>query len=195
MESILAIFCIVSLTILMYGLIQSSNINKFHKYNCHTLYIPEDLDLEEAFKSVDNLSLDSLKKRARVLGASREFIDKYNKEEDKKYLKSFIIQESISDEHILFDDITKKIDTRENINKREYCRKLEREGKTDDSCPKLPAKLEDYSNVIIPTPTNKLERDHVLLEYEFLQPEEIIDYMKQYQEDYEDINYSFFEDN
>lgn len=195
MESILAMFCIISLAILMFGFIQASNINKFHKYNCHTLYIPEDLDLEEAFTRVNNLSLDSLKKKARVLGASREFIDKYNKEEDKKYLKSFIIQQSISDDHILFNDITEGIDLRENIYKREYCRSLDREGKKDISCPKLPAKLEDYSNVIIPTPTNKLERDHDLLEYELLHPEEIINYMKQYQEDYEDNTYSFFEDN
>lgn len=191
MESILAIACIFFFAVLTYALIQGHNLTKFHKYNCHTLYIPENLNLDQAFQSVDNLSLDALKKKARIQGASREFVDKYKDEDDKKYLKSFIIQKVISDENILFTDITEDSATRDNIVKREYCRSLTRENKTDVTCPTNPNSLVDYSNVILPTPTNKLEEEHVLLKYEFMSPDDIIDYMKKDQEDYEDKQYSF----
>lgn len=191
MESVLAIICIGFITLFTYAAIQGYNITKFHKYNCHTVYIPDNINLEQAFQSVNNLSLNALKKRARELGASKEFIDKYNDENSKKYLKSYIIQNSISDDHILFNDITEDVKLRENIKKREYCRQLDREGISIDNCPSLPAKLEDYSNVIIPSPTNKLEREHSFLDYEFIKPEDLVDSMKKDQQDYEDKNIEY----
>ena len=191
MENILAIICIGFITLFTYAAIQGYNITKFHKYNCHTVYIPDNINLEQAFQSVNNLSLNKLKKKDRQLGASKDFIDKYNNEDSKKYIKSYIIQNSISEDHILFNDITEDIDLRENIKKREYCRQLDREGLDMNTCPQLPAKLEDYSKIVIPLPTNQLEKDHYFIEYEFIKPEDIVDSMKKDQKDYEDKNIEF----
>jgi len=108
MESILAILCIVFFAVITYGLIQGSNTNKNHLYNCRTIYIPEDIDLETAYKSVYNKNPNELKKRARQLGASREFINKFKEDDpnpDYTYLRAFIIRNSISDEHIYFEKI------------------------------------------------------------------------------------------
>lgn len=107
MESILAILCIVFFAVLTYGLIQGANLNKFHKYDCRTIYIPEDLNLETAYRQVIGKDINSLKKRARELGASKEFIDKFYDDDNSKNveLKMFIIQNSISDEHIYFENI------------------------------------------------------------------------------------------
>ena len=62
MESILVILCIVFFLIFTHGFVEYGNSNKFHTYNCHTIYIPEDLDLETTFKFVNSLSHDGLKK-------------------------------------------------------------------------------------------------------------------------------------
>lgn len=191
MDSILAILCIVFFAVLTYGLIQGYNLSKFHKYNCHTLYIPENLNLEQAFQSVNNLSLNMLKKRARILGASHEFINKYSKEDDKKFLKAYIIQKTLSDDHILFTDITEDITLRSNIDKREYCRKTIREGSPDINCPILATDISDYSSVVIPSPTNLLEHDPMFIEYGHMSPDEIIEYMKKEQDEYEDHTFSF----
>ncbi len=189
MESVLAIICIGFITLITYAAIQGYNLSKFHKYNCHTVYIPDNINLEQAFQHVNNLSLNALKKRARELGASKEFTEKYYKDEDKKYLKSYIIQNSISEDNILFNDITEDIELRENIKKREYCRGLERENITDSTCPTLPSKLEDYSSVILPLPKTKLEEEHQFLEYEFIKAEDIINLMRENQEEQEDISF------
>jgi hypothetical protein len=191
MDSILAILCIVFLCVLTYGLIQGYNLSKFHKYNCHTLYIPENLDLEQAFQSVTNRNLDELKKKARMQGATREFVDKYTTEDDKKYLKSFIIQNIISDEHILLSDIKEEGEARDNVEKRDYCKRLLREGSSDVNCPSEPASLPEYSDVILPTPENTVGYEHALLKYGFMKPAEILEYMKKDQEDYEVNTYSF----
>jgi len=160
MESILAILCIVFFAVLTYGLIQGRHLTKNHLYNCRTLYIPEDIDLETAYKTVLHKGLHSLKKRARELGASKSFVDTF-KEKDEPWLelKEYIIVNSISDEHILFNDITTDIVDKELVKKRDYCRKH-----TEDTCPKTPnPTLGDYSNVQIPSPTNLLEQEHQLL--------------------------------
>ena len=65
MESILAILCIVFFAVLTYGLVQSSNITKYHLDDCRTIYIPEEIDLETAYKSIKGKNLNALKKRAR----------------------------------------------------------------------------------------------------------------------------------
>ena len=109
MKSILSIVCISFLAILTYGLIQGSNLQKHHKYNCRTLYISEHIDLETAYKSIEGADTDGLKKRARQLGASKEFTDN-NSDID---LKVFIIQTSISDEHIVFEELEEEIKMRE----------------------------------------------------------------------------------
>ena len=115
MESVLAILCIVFFAVLTYGLVQGRNLTKDHQYDCRTLYIPEEIDLELAYKSISTTNINYLKKRASELGASREFLDKF-KEKDAPYLeiKKYIILNSISDEHILFKKIDdKSIEARE----------------------------------------------------------------------------------
>jgi len=114
MESIIAILCIVFFAVLTYGLVQGRNLTKDHQYDCRTLYIPEEIDLELAYKSINNNNINYLKKRASELGASREFLDKF-KEKDAPYLeiKKYIILNSVSDEHILFKKVDKSIEARE----------------------------------------------------------------------------------
>lgn len=194
METILLILCIVFFIILTRGIIQATNINKLHKHNCRTIYIPENLDLEQAFNYVNKLDINGLKKRARKLGATKEFTDNSTILE----LKSFIVQNSIGDDHILFTDITQDIKTRDNIKKLEYCNKTKREGNKDIACPTEPAKLSEYSNVNIPKPINQLEKEHIFLEdeiYNILHPEyrikNIIKEMKIDNDNYENKLYSF----
>ena len=112
MESVLSLLCIVFFSLLTYGLIQGYNLQKHHKFNCRTIYIPEDIDLETAFKSIENKDKNKLKKRARQLGASKEFINSITDIE----LKVFIIQTSISNEHISFKDLEEEIKMRDEIN-------------------------------------------------------------------------------
>ena len=106
MESVLALICIVFFAVLTYGFIQGANIDRFHIQNCRSLYIPEDIDLETAFQSIQGLDTDGLKKRARELDANREFVDK----SDDVDLKVYIVRNSISDEHILFKQLDKTLD-------------------------------------------------------------------------------------
>ena len=191
METILAIGCIVFFSVLTYALIQGVNLHKFHKYNCHTLYIPEDINIEQLFQSVNNISLDELKKTARTIGASRDFIDRFTLENDKKYLKSYIIRNSISDEHIKTTDLTKEVIVRENINKREYCNRLSYKRSKELQCPDTPATLDDYKNVDI-SESNKIdEPKYAFMKYKYLTPEELVIIMKKGQEEYEDRNISF----
>lgn len=165
MKSILTIGCIVFFCIITYGLAQSSTMNKYHTYNCRTIYIPEDMDLEKAFYSIKNLTSNGLKKRAIELGATDEII----KESDDRSLKVFIIQNSISDEHILFEDLNKTLDTDELIKKRDYCRNLSRNNKTDVNCPTKPnPELNDYNKVKLPEPTNIYEEEHKILQDPFI---------------------------
>jgi hypothetical protein len=105
MESVLAVLCIIFFVVLTYGLIQGNNLQTNHKYNCRVIYIPEDIDLETAFESVDNKNTDQLKKRARELGGIREFVDSISDLE----LKVFIVQHSIGEEHIPFNELEQDI--------------------------------------------------------------------------------------
>jgi len=111
MESVLALLCIVFFILLTYGLIQGYNLQKHHKYNCRTIYIPEDIDLETAFQTIENKDTNQLKKRARQLGATKDFVDSISDLE----LKVFIIQTSISNEHILFKELEEEIIMREEL--------------------------------------------------------------------------------
>jgi hypothetical protein len=112
MECVLATLCIFFFILLTYALIQGYNLQKHHKFNCRTIYIPEDIDLETAFKSIENKDKNKLKKRARQLGATKEFINSITDIE----LKVFIIQTSISNEHILFKELEEEIKMRDEIN-------------------------------------------------------------------------------
>jgi len=205
MESILAILCIVFFVIVTYGLIQGANLTKFHKDNCRTIYLPEHIDLETAFKHVDGKSLDELKKRGRSLGASKGFVDKST----EKDLKIFIIQNSISDEHILFNDLSEDITIRERIKKREYCRHTIREMDAwfphdneygepivppilDENCPTHPnPTLADYDKVVLPPPKTRLEREQVTLEDPAKFMISLKEDMDNYEEDMDRHNYVF----
>jgi len=178
MESVLAILCIVFFGVLTYGLVQGSNLDKYHTDNCRVLYIPEDMDLSLAHKRVTNLDLPGLKKKARELGASREYVAAYSKESFKPHytdLKIFIIQNSISDEHIVFEDLHDKINNGGLVEKRDYCRKLSRDNiQSYNNCPtKQYTKLSDYEKVTIPEPTNILEEEHRLLKDPYITIQEL----------------------
>jgi hypothetical protein len=180
MESILAILCIVFFAILTYGLIGAYNLQKNHKYNCHTIYIPEDLDLEKAFKGLDKLTLNGLKRRARRLGATKEFANESTETE----LKSYVIQMGVSEEHILFTDISEDIKVRDNTKKRDYCRSQYREPTPDPACPTPPVELQKYSSIILPNPTD-------IFEDPFISSEEILKKMRIDIDDYENKNITF----
>ena len=115
MESVLAILCIVFFAVLTYGLVQGRNLTKDHLYNCRTLYIPEDIDLELAYKNMAGKNLDALKKRARELGASQKFVETFGEDSDKTDLQKYIILNSISNEHILFDKIEDTLENKKTI--------------------------------------------------------------------------------
>lgn len=123
MESVLALLCIIFFAVLTYGFIQGVNINRRHLHNCRNIYVPEDIDLETAFNSLKNKSMDGLKKRARELGASKKYIDDLSKAEKDKKLKTtlikYIVLNSVSDEHILFESIDSKIDDEINVPSKE----------------------------------------------------------------------------
>jgi hypothetical protein len=119
MESVLSILCIVFFAVLTYGLIQGRNLTKNHLDDCRVIYVPEEINLELAYKSIANKDLNSLKRRARELGATREFVDKFKESVDKHSyieLKKFILVNSISNEHILFDKVEDDIKKREKDN-------------------------------------------------------------------------------
>jgi len=115
MESILVILCIVFFAVLTYGLIQGSNLTKDHLYDCRTIYIPEEIDLELAYESIRTNNLNYLKKKGRELGASKKFVDKFkektkdNPNPDYTDLKIFIVQNSVSDKHIAFTEVKDEI--------------------------------------------------------------------------------------
>lgn len=173
MESVLAIFCIVFFVILTIGIAESNNLDKFHKDDCHVIYVPKDYDLEDAFKLVSSLHRDGLKKKARLLGATKEYVDS----QTDVQLKVYIIQNIVSNEHILFTDISEDISIRDNIKKREYCRDQIRKGTPEISCPTNPQSLADYDDVVLPEPTT-------LFEYPNITTKDIINQMK-----LDDINY------
>lgn len=112
MNVILSILIITILSIFVYGFVQGYQLTKDHKYDCHTIYIPEDLDVDTAFQSIDGKSHNQLKKRARELGANRQFVERA----DPYDLRLFILQTSISNEHILTLDLEQEIRDRDEIN-------------------------------------------------------------------------------
>ena len=109
MDSVLSIVCIIFFAVLTHYYIKGYNTLRRHKYNCKTLYIPEDFDVDTALETVTGATRDELKKRALTLGAEQSFIDNESEIEIKKY----IIQTSISDSHIMTEEIEDKIKQRE----------------------------------------------------------------------------------
>ena len=109
MDSVLSIVCIIFFALLTHYYIKGYNTLRHHKYNCKTLYIPEDFDVDTALETVTGATRDELKKRALTLGAEQSFVDNESEIEIKKY----IIQTSISDSHIMTEEIEDKIKQRE----------------------------------------------------------------------------------
>ena len=115
MNSILSIVCILFFAFLTHHLILGHNKLRHHKYDCRTLFIPEDFDIDTALQTVIGVSRGALEKRSLTLGATPEFVTKSSDVD----LKIYIIQESISDKHILAMDIKDKIKERESLMKKE----------------------------------------------------------------------------
>lgn len=105
MISAWAIVCIIFVAILMRGYILAVNINKHHEYSCRSIIIPEDIDIPTAFTDIIGRDINFLKKRASSLGATREFINSSSLLE----LKVFILQNSISERHIIFEELEQSI--------------------------------------------------------------------------------------
>ena len=108
MDSVLAALCIVFFAVLTYWLIRGVNLQRDHVYNCKTIYIPETIDVDTAFDSIRGKGLNELKKRARELGATKEFADTSSIID----LRVYIIQTGMSDEHIAFYDVEDEINAR-----------------------------------------------------------------------------------
>ena len=109
MNSVLSIVCIIFFAALTNIFIKGYNEKRDHKYDCRTLLIPEDIDLDAALESITGIDTNGLKKRALELGASQAFVDKTSDID----LKIYIIQESIEEKHIPTVDIESKIKERE----------------------------------------------------------------------------------
>ena len=108
MRSLLTIGCIF-LVILSYGFIQGVNYKQHHKYACKTIFIPEDIDIETAFESVNTTNIHKLRKRARSLGASKDQVEAMSLME----LKVYILQIYVSEEHIVTQQVEQEIMDRE----------------------------------------------------------------------------------
>ena len=109
MESVLALICIVFFAVLTYGFIQGANLDRFHVQSCRNIYVPEDMDLSVAIQSIHGLDKERLKKRARDLGAKKSFVDTLSESD----LKVYIVQNSVSNEHINFEELESVIKKRE----------------------------------------------------------------------------------
>lgn len=113
MDTVLCIVCILALCFLVYYLTMGYNRTKQYRYHCKTLYIPETMNLDQAIQSVNGLSMNELKKRARQLSATDEFI----KEADMIDLKLYIVQYSISEDHIVTNEDINRIEQNDMTNR------------------------------------------------------------------------------
>jgi len=105
MRSVVALISIGFLAVLTYGFIQGANLNRFHVNSCRNIYVPEDMDLSVALQSIRGLGIQALRARARDLGARKSFVEKLPELD----LKIYIIQNSMSNEHIAFESLEKTI--------------------------------------------------------------------------------------
>jgi hypothetical protein len=71
------------------------------------------MNLDQAIQSVNGLSMNELKKRARQLSATDEFI----KEADMIDLKLYIVQYSISEDHIVTNEDKNRIEQNDMTNR------------------------------------------------------------------------------
>jgi transcriptional/translational regulatory protein YebC/TACO1 len=126
MNTLLSLYCILGLSIIIYGIIQGANSTKFHIHDCNTIYIPEDLSVDTIFKEVLDMDINDLKKRSRELGVSQEVVNNMNNV--KKDLQRLVIVNSLSDEHILTENIE------DTIAFREHCKNLARQNIVDETC-------------------------------------------------------------
>ena len=107
MDVLVALLCIVFLSVLIYGIVYGHNLTKEHGISCRTIYIPEDVSpkaLREDLLSLDDNKNDSkvsdkLKKRARSLGISKTKVDTMKKSE----LIRLILMESVDPTRIILE--------------------------------------------------------------------------------------------
>lgn len=112
MRSILVLGCIFLLSIFVYGFIQGFNLTRHYKYDCRKIILPEDIDMNTALDSVMTNNVHYLRKRARSLGATKQDVDSMTVME----LKVYIVQRSVSEEHIVTAELEEEIMGRESIN-------------------------------------------------------------------------------
>lgn len=127
MNSVLSIVCIIFFAFLTHLFIKGYNEIRDHKYDCRTLLIPEDIDLDAALESITGINKNGLKKRALELGASQAFVD----ETSDMDLKIYIVQTSIEEKHIRTFEIEDK------IKEREAARSLLRQQSTNETSIKI----------------------------------------------------------
>lgn len=111
MDTLISIVCTIGLCVIVYYLTMGYNRTKKYRYDCKTIYIPETMDVDLAFQSVNGLSINQLKKRALQLGATEEFINNTN---DKIKLKLFIIQNSVGEDHIVTTQDKNRLESQDN---------------------------------------------------------------------------------
>lgn len=112
MNTILSIVCITLLVFITYIISKGIHENKNYYVSCKSLYIPEDLDVNLALENYGSMKRLELEKKARSLGATKEFIDKLTLLE----LKIYVIQSSITSKHIITDDLEDSINRIEENN-------------------------------------------------------------------------------
>tara|TARA_A100000164_G_C21552345_1_gene605671 strand:- start:265 stop:687 length:423 start_codon:yes stop_codon:yes gene_type:complete len=103
MDSLLAFLCIICFSILVYGFISGDNLKKYHLHNCHTIYVPENISMKTIYNNIKDKDINSLKRRAREIGISKQKIDSLNDSEIE--LKKLILIVSVGNEHIATGDI------------------------------------------------------------------------------------------
>jgi hypothetical protein len=110
MESVLVFLCIVFFAVVTYGLLQGHNLTKKHLYNCRTIYIPEDVNIDQVYERISGKSLIELQGMARRVGASKKYTDTFTKlDEPYLELKKYIILHTVSEEHIYLKSLDKDI--------------------------------------------------------------------------------------
>ena len=75
MRSLYTIGCVFFFSNHVYVSPKGVNYKQNHKYACKTIFIPEDIDIETAFGSVNTTNIHKLRKRAKVIRASKDQVE------------------------------------------------------------------------------------------------------------------------
>ena len=141
-NSLLALLCILFFSVLTYGYIQGDNLQRLHYYNCKTIYVPEDIDIETIYQEIHTMDIHQLRKRARYLGHPEDKMKikaKMDLKDEKRELKEVIISLSKREEDIRF----KELDT---IEKEIEEKKIKMNILKDDKKPKLTKNQKNMQN-------------------------------------------------